>query len=72
MANMKEILADLVCAIVDHPDDVVVTEEENKGVKCTKKAVYFLHTAFYNKTDVLRHFSTVLFLFLNFKINRSK
>ena len=31
MANMKEILADLVCAIVDHPDDVVVTEEENKG-----------------------------------------
>ena len=49
-----------------------LSEEENKGVKCTKKAVYFLHTAFYNKTDVLRHFSTILFLFLKFEINRSK
>ena len=31
MTDMKEILADIARAIVDHPDDVVVTEEENKG-----------------------------------------
>ena len=31
MANMKDILADIARAIVDHPDDVIVTEEENKG-----------------------------------------
>ncbi|MBE6701928.1 MAG: KH domain-containing protein [Ruminococcaceae bacterium] len=28
MVNLKEILADIARAIVDHPDDVVVTEEE--------------------------------------------
>lgn len=31
MTDMKEILADIARAIVDHPDDVVVTEAENKG-----------------------------------------
>ena len=31
MTDMKEILADIARAIVDHPDDVVVTEEESKG-----------------------------------------
>lgn len=31
MTSMKEILADIVRAIVDHPDDVVVSEEESKG-----------------------------------------
>lgn len=31
MTDMKEILADIARAIVDHPDDVVVTEVENKG-----------------------------------------
>lgn len=30
MASMKEILSDIVCAIVDHPDDVVIAEEESK------------------------------------------
>ena len=30
MANMKEILADLVCAIVDHPDEVTVVSEETE------------------------------------------
>ena len=29
MVNLKEILADIARAIVDHPDDVVVLEEEN-------------------------------------------
>ena len=29
MANLKDILSDIAKAIVDHPDDVVVTEEEN-------------------------------------------
>lgn len=28
MQNLKEILADIARAIVDHPDDVVVTEQE--------------------------------------------
>ena len=28
MVNLKEILTDIARAIVDHPDDVVVTEEE--------------------------------------------
>ena len=28
MLNLKEILLDLAAAIVDHPDDVVVLEEE--------------------------------------------
>ena len=31
MTSMKEILADIVRAIVDHPDDVVVSEVESKG-----------------------------------------
>ena len=31
MTDMKEILADIARAIVDHPDDVIVTEEESKG-----------------------------------------
>lgn len=31
MASMKEILVDIVRAIVDHPDDVVVSEVESKG-----------------------------------------
>ena len=31
MTDMKEILSNIARAIVDHPDDVVVTEEENKG-----------------------------------------
>ena len=31
MVDLKEILTDIARAIVDHPDDVVVTEEENNG-----------------------------------------
>ena len=31
MVDLKEILADIARAIVDHPDDVTVTEEENNG-----------------------------------------
>ena len=31
MVDLKEILTDIACAIVDHPDDVTVTEEENNG-----------------------------------------
>ena len=34
MQNLKEILADIARAIVDHPDDVVVTEQE-KGDEIT-------------------------------------
>ena len=34
MVNLKEILSDIARAIVDHPDDVVVTEEE-KGDEVT-------------------------------------
>ena len=34
MVNLKEILVDIAKAIVDHPDDVVVTEEE-KGNEVT-------------------------------------
>ena len=34
MANLKDILSDIAKAIVDHPDDVVVTEEE-KGDEVT-------------------------------------
>lgn len=34
MANLKDILADIAKAIVDHPDDVVVAEEE-KGDEVT-------------------------------------
>lgn len=30
MLNLKAILTDIACAIVDHPDDVVVTAEEGK------------------------------------------
>lgn len=29
MLSLKEILTDIAAAIVDHPDDVVVTEKEN-------------------------------------------
>jgi predicted RNA-binding protein YlqC (UPF0109 family) len=29
MLNLKEILVDIARAIVDHPDDVVVAEQEN-------------------------------------------
>ena len=36
MANLKDILSDIAKAIVDHPDDVVVTErEENNDVTLT-------------------------------------
>ena len=31
MVDLKEILTDIARAIVDHPDDVMVTEEENNG-----------------------------------------
>ena len=31
MAEMKEILADIARAIVDHPEDVVVTENEREN-----------------------------------------
>ncbi len=31
MAEMKEILADIARAIVDHPEDVVVTEAEREN-----------------------------------------
>ena len=31
MQSLKEILVDIVRAIVDHPDDVVVSEVESKG-----------------------------------------
>ena len=34
MQSLKEILADIARAIVDHPDDVIVTEEE-KGDEVT-------------------------------------
>lgn len=34
MQSLKEILADIAAAIVDHPDDVVVTEQE-KGEEIT-------------------------------------
>ena len=34
MQSLKEILVDIAAAIVDHPDDVVVTEEE-KGDEVT-------------------------------------
>ena len=34
MQSMKEILTDIVRAIVDHPDDVIVVEEE-KGDEVT-------------------------------------
>ena len=36
MLSLKEILIDLAAAIVDHPDDVVVTEqEENNEITLT-------------------------------------
>ena len=36
MVDLKKILTDIACAIVDHPDDVVVTErEENNDVTLT-------------------------------------
>jgi predicted RNA-binding protein YlqC (UPF0109 family) len=31
MQSLKEILADIAAAIVDHPDDVVVVEQENQS-----------------------------------------
>ena len=31
MLNLKEILLDIARAIVDHPDDVVVVEQENQS-----------------------------------------
>ena len=31
MVDLKEILADIARAIVDHPDDVTVAEEESNG-----------------------------------------
>lgn len=34
MQSLKDILADIAAAIVDHPDDVVVTEQE-KGEEIT-------------------------------------